>query len=600
MKKCLFFILVAYFTFSGLTAQNFVLIDDPGNPINTVNLRGSYRGCAWADIDNDGDLDLTMLGAAFLNNGDDQFEQIPGFGTEGGTNDLPDVLGGVSWADYGNDGDLDCLYSTGSLFGGVASARTFIYENDGQANFTERLIDPDSTRSLKTWSASWGEFNNDGNVDVTGAVAFGFFQSILNTPGYFYIGNEDGSFTENTTAEFTQQTAPYTVAYWTDYDEDGDMDLFIASGPGGSPGPDFHYKNMLKESGTAQLVRITDEPFATDSQDGQNYNFIDYDLDGDLDLYLTNYGGAPNRFYRNDNGTYTAIQNTLTFGGTSLGNCWGDFDNDGDQDVLITADNLNQAGFYRNDDGTFTQMDNPFTEAFNTGNVSGLTIGDYDNDGDLDFFVNGGVSGANGNRGLFRNDLENGNSWVIFDTEANPDNSNSRTTLGTRFRLLATMDGEEVWLQREVTAQNTFMGHNSLRAHFGLGNVERIDSLIIEWPSGSIEHYGELPTNDIYEVIEGQAIVVNGLEVIGRKALNLKIYPNPANQSGVQVQNPFQEVRGDVWLNVINSNGQELKSLQVDTRQEWIQVDTTGLTDGMYYIQLINGIESATGKLFVE
>lgn len=598
MKRCVLFLTIlciSYLTIGLHTeanAQSFTIVDDIDNPINQVDIRGFYRGVAWADIDGDGDLDLSMQGFAFRNEGNDQFSIIESFGTAG-----TDFLGGVSWADYGNDGDLDCLYSVASGVNGVITPRTFIYENDGSGQFTEQLIDPDPDRSLKTWSASWGEFNNDGYVDVTGAVAFGFLSGSLDTPGYFYTGDEDGTFTEITDAEFTEQTAPYTVAYWTDYDEDGDSDLFIASGPGGSPGPDFHYKNMLKENGIAELVRITGTPFATDNQDGQNYNFIDHDLDGDLDLCLTNYGGAPNRFYENDNGTYTSVQNALTFAAPALGNCWGDFDNDGDQDVLITADNISLAGYFRNDAGTFEKMENPFSDHFPSGtsNVSGLSIGDYDNDGDLDFFANGGISNNSGPRALYRNDLNNDNHWVNFHLEGNPSN---RAAIGTRLRVKANIDGQVLWLQREITAQNTFMGHNSLRAHFGLGNAVLVDSLILEWPSGNLEAYVNLAVDSFYQVVEGQPLVSTEDVFTSSPKRQLRISPNPDSSGSINIQNTFIGPQKGK-LSVLSANGSVLIASQVDLSNEWIPVDTSALSSGVYLIQLRSNNELATGKLVV-
>jgi len=582
-----------------LSAQPFTLIDDTENPINQVQLRGFYRGCAWADVDNDGDLDLSLEGYAFRNEGNDEFTIIESFGTQGEEGDVLDYLGGVSWADYDNDGDLDCLYSSASFLGGQTVARTRILENDGTGVFSEKLVDDDPDRTLKTWSASFGNFDNDPYIDVTGAVAFSFLQGLLDTPGFFYTGNEDGSFTEVTDAEFTQETAPYTVAYWTDYDEDGDSDLFIASGPGGSPGPDFHYKNMLSENGTAELVRITDAPFAEDMQDGQNYNFIDYDLDGDLDLFLTNYAGAPNRLYRNDDGSYVSIQNALTFAGPMLANCWGDFDNDGDQDVILTADNVLQAKYYRNDAGDFIDAGDPFAGAFPAAisNVSGLTIGDYDNDGDLDFFANGGIGGTSGPRGLYRNDLANEHHWAIFNCQGNPSN---KAAIGTRLRLKATIGGQSVWQQREITAQNTFMGHNSLRAHFGLGDAEVIDSLILEWPSGAVEQYTDLAVDSLYQVVEGDPLVSSEKLITPSEAIQLEITPNPSLSGSVQARNVFYGEKGVLELSILELSGKRITYTTLDNPENWVEVDTSTLESGVYLLQLRLGQQLAVGKLVVK
>src|SRR5262249_15618062 len=132
--------------------------------------------------------------------------------------------------------------------------------------------------------------------------------------------------------------APYTIPTWSDYDLDGDMDLFIGSGPAQvAPLPDFNYKNLLKETGSFSLERLTSFPFKV-PQDGQTYNFIDYDNDGDLDICLTNYSQAPSRFYLNSDTGYVSLTTPFTTTIGHLSNCWGDIDNDGFLDVLIATD----------------------------------------------------------------------------------------------------------------------------------------------------------------------------------------------------------------------------------------------------------------------
>ncbi len=161
----------------------------------------------------------------------------------------------------------------------------------------------------------------------------------------------------------TDTLAPFTVPTWSDYDQDGDMDLFIGSGPGGSTSTDFLYKNLLIETGIPDLVRLLTVPLATDQVDGQVWNWIDYDNDGDLDAFLTNYSTVPNNLYRNNNGTYermTAAQvgTIVSDPGSYLANLWGDFDNDGDLDCFVTRDVPQQSRYYNNNgNGTFTRRD---------------------------------------------------------------------------------------------------------------------------------------------------------------------------------------------------------------------------------------------------
>lgn len=565
-----------------LFAQDFTKITDANNPINTVTMRGFYRGAAWADIDNDGDLDLVGHPYLFRNEGGDQFSLEESYGSNTA------FLGGVSWADYENDGDLDALYNT--------QLKTVIYQNDGQGNFTELTIDED--RNNGAWSVAFHDYNNDGNIDIIGAVADQF--AGLNTPAFFYEGNADGTFTAIDSFEFTQVKKPYTVSYWSDYDDDGDSDLFIAAGPGGSSGKDTHYKNQLTETGVPNLTRITDEPFANDNQDGQNYNFIDYDLDGDRDIYLTNYGGAPNRFYQNDGGTFTKIDNELVYSGTCLANAWGDFDLDGDEDVLITADALGNTGYFQNNgDGTFTKTINIFSLHFSGNNVSGVTVGDYDNDGDLDFYAQGGNSTSSGKRGLFRNDLVTVNNWVSFSCVAA---NGSPAALGTRVRIKAELGNGSVWQQREVSAQNTFMGHNSLRQHFGINRSTTIDSLIIQWPSGTVDMTTDLAANQFYTVREGEGITT-ATNAPNATPKRLTIYPNPANGDSLQIEKWWADVVKIMTVSIYTLDGklltrQQLNQLELTDTQ--LNIPLPLVANGTYILQLETEGERAVGKVVVQ
>ncbi|GJM33715.1 MAG: hypothetical protein DHS20C18_27160 [Saprospiraceae bacterium] len=552
-------------------AQDFQLFADEDSPINQISFAGFYRGCAWVDIDNDHDLDLSFLGFLFRNDGDDQFSAVNSFG-------IPtDILGSVGWADYENDGDLDCLYG--------ARSGTEIYQNDGTGNFTIVPVDPNDT--LPTWSGQWGNYNNDPYPDVIVTVAFNF--AGLTTPNSFYVGNADGTFTSVDTFDFVNQTAPYTVSYWTDFDEDGDSDLFIASGPGGGPGPDFIYRNDLIENGTPGLTRITDAPFTPNNQDGQCYNFIDYDLDGDLDLYLTNYSGAPNRFYENQNGTYTSITNELVFPGSNLANSWGDFDNDGYQDVLITADNLGVSGYYHNNgDGSFTRLSKPFQDNFvnSTQNISGVTIGDYDNDGDLDFFANGG--GGTGARGLFKNLLDNDNHFVNFTLSGDPSN---QAALGAIVKVKATINGQEVWLHREVSSQNSFMSQNSLRVHYGLGATSTIDSMTIAWPSGNFEVFTNIASDRFYSITEGTQTLVDLMLNTATENLEVQnqawfdIAPNPVNNE-LKLHFKLAEAHDSVQLQLFSMDGALQLSKKVNvTPNQTISWDISRLAQGAYTLR---------------
>src|SRR5262249_32296222 len=149
------------------------------------------------------------------------------------------------------------------------------------------------------------------------------------------------------------------------------------------------YRNMRHETGTATFVQITTGPIATDFRDSQVLSWVDYDNDGDLDMYAVNYSSVPNQLYRNVGGVFSkvAAAGIATDLGAAHGCVWGDFDNDGDLDAYVVRDLGQSNRYYRNNgDGTFTTVT---TGAFVNEGLSnyGAAAGDYDGDGDLDLFV---------------------------------------------------------------------------------------------------------------------------------------------------------------------------------------------------------------------
>jgi enediyne biosynthesis protein E4 len=358
------------------------------------------------------------------------------------------------------------------------------------------------------------------------------------------------------------------------------MDLFVASGPGGSAGFDFCYKNLKKESGLDTLQLMTTELFATQQQDGQCYNFIDADNDGDLDLCLTNYGGAQTRFYENSNGTYLSHLTPFTTTAQNLSNCWGDYDNDGDLDVVITADALASKLYFNN--GSLS-----FAPAISIGvSSSGVSNADYDNDGDLDLFFHGQNTG----RALFKYTAASGNNWVNIKCKGL---SSNNSAIGTIVKLKATISGMAVWQTREINAQNSFQSQNDLRVHFGLGNAAVIDSIIFNFSSGQTDVVTNVTVNQFYCHDEGSS---NLCLLIGVKELNknqnFSIFPNPAEQFiSIQSKNPSQAIES--W-SISDEHGRILLSSQQKSIG-LLRIDVQKLLAGNYQLTLVS--EKKTSSL---
>ena len=502
MQRVVAVLVMSWVVAAPATAQTFTRID-----AGEIATRAApANGASWVDIDNDNDIDLFIASPGpnllYRNDGNDTFTRI----TEGELTNLSSFSIGNSFADIDNDGDLDVFVANGG-----SRIGSLMYRNDGSGNFTRsELWGPGGYLG---WAAAWGDYDNDGFVDLFVVHPFGF----LGTPATGNLllrNNGDNSFSQMLAVPMVQATGPYTVPTWSDFDQDGDIDLFIGSGPAnGTLAPDFLYLNRLKETGRATFERMTTAPIATDSLDGQVWNWVDYDNDSDLDVYVTNWGGPTgmvNHLYRNDGGTFVRVLDAgpiVTDADVSLGSVWGDYDNDGDLDTFVTNAGPNR--YYRNDgNGQFTAVSEGLfvTESFATW---GGAAGDYDNDGDLDLYVSNKLRLQQGQAptpvpgSLFRNDTRNGNHWISLKLIGT---SSNRSAIGAKVRATASIGGRSVTQLREVSAQNNFGGQNDLRVHFGLADAVRIDRLVIEWPSGQVDTLTNVAADGFHAVTEGGKI----------------------------------------------------------------------------------------------
>lgn len=467
------------------------------------------NGASWIDYNNDGLLDMYVVNNIngkhknflYQNNGDGTFLRIKKNSIV--KSSVPNF--GSSWADYDNDGDLD-LYLTGSACA--------LYQNDGQGNFTKITTGDISDRTITGYGVSWGDYDNDGNLDLLVANPGAFFGNRKSNFLFHNDGPPNYTFTNVTNTPITTKIDNYTVPTWTDFDNDGDLDLFISNGPAnGTTGPNKLYKNLLKETQIANFEEVTTGIIVTDKGDGQVGSWFDYDNDGDLDLYVTNFGvgpsggtGLPNSLYRNDGGTYTKITlgKIVTDRNVSLASVTGDFDNDGDLDVYVATGGPVANRYYQNNgDGTFTSIE---TGEFVTEAISnfGATAGDYDNDGFLDLFVAnvGNAQQQPGKSSLFKNN-GNSNHWINILCVGTKSN---RSAIGAKLKALATIDNKPVWQMREISSQDTFCGQSSLNVEFGFGNSTEITTLIVEWPSGIIDTFNNLPVDKFITITEGETI----------------------------------------------------------------------------------------------
>lgn len=484
----------------------FAVIDN--SPV--IKEKTVATGGTWADVDNDGDQDLFVTtkkgpNLLFINSGNGDFKKI----TENTLvkDNLPSTAS--AWADVNNDGALDVFVANYDALG-------VLYLNKGNGDFTPVTGGDISKDQVKATGCSWGDFDNDGLVDL--------FVATEKAPNLLYHNEGGGTFRKITSGDIVKENLDSRAGAWADYDNDGDLDLFVAN---------YNDKNALyRNDGNGTFVRVLRPPFDTDVGASVGCSWGDFDNDGDLDLFITNDGGS-NFFYRNDHSAGRDRFVKITDGpvatdiGKSTGSSWVDFDNDGDLDLFVSDfgggnrlyHNLGSpawAGFERSQQEKITE---------DKSNSQGNAWADIDGDGDLDLFV----ANSEQENFFYRNE-GNPNHWINIALVGMKTNA---AGIGAKVRVKAMIDGLPVWQMHEISAQTGggFSGQNSLNVEFGLGNAAKLDSIIIHWPSGIAQTLTSVASNQFIKIVEEGTTAVEQ-EVQAPMAFRLHpVYPNPFNPS---------------------------------------------------------------------
>lgn len=483
---------------------------DPSVQFNQNTLAGLSNdasdswGLAWGDYDNDGFDDLYVAeyavnSGSFLyhNNGDGSFtKETSGIiTTDGGSS----IAG--TWGDYNNDGHLDLFVANNT------GAMNALYKNTGGGNFIKITTGDIANYSGYCHGASWVDYNNDGYLDL-------FVTDYMPTKfNILYKNNGDETFTTITNSTLVQEAKRSIGATWADYDNDGDMDVFVPATSGGS-------NSLYRNDGADMFTKMTTIGIVPDNANSVGCSWGDYDNDNDLDLFVTNTSNQNNFFYENNgDGTFTAITSGIIVndGGHSSSSNWVDFDNDGDMDLYVCNDQSDKNTMYINDgNGTFSKPATPLSE--NLGNSYSQAWSDFDNDGDLDVIVG---NHSNETNVFFENSRANCNSWFCLNlTGVNA----NRSAIGARISVKANIYGVDVWQLKEVSAQTGggAGSQNSLKTLFGLGDATTIDSIVVQWPSGYRQELINQNSNDCIDLVEG-----NGIQVCG-------VVYNDVNQNCIQ------------------------------------------------------------------
>ncbi len=491
----------------------------PGLGLDTFDLAG---GAIVEDFDGDGLLDIfvstydpTEHLHYFRNNGRGGFED------RSVEANLEGLLGGFNLvhADHDNDGDADVLVLRGAWLGAEGHVPNSLLRNEGEGRFVDVTFESGlGVAHYPTQTAGWADFDGDGDLDL---YIGNESDESTRSPGQLFRNEGNGTFVDvAATAGVTNDGFAKSVA-WGDYDNDGDPDLYVSNLGG--------VNRLYRNDGEGSFTDIARELGVEGPSMSFASWFWDYDNDGDLDLYVAAYDwnaggldayvrsqlGVPHgiettALYRNDgSGRFEDVGAAAGFASVTLpmGANFGDADNDGWLDVYLGTgypdyEALMPNVLYRNRDGrTFVDV----TYAAGLGHLQkghAVVFADLDQDGDQDLFeqIGGFYLGDKFANALFENP-GSGNRWLTVELQGR--NAN-RSAIGARIRVDVVENGAKRSIRRAVTTGGSF-GSNPLRQTIGLGRATAIERLEIRWPgSRTVQTIEGLALDRFVRVVEGE------------------------------------------------------------------------------------------------
>jgi hypothetical protein len=526
--------------FTNITEQaDIKFVHYKGNDGVSINREEFGPGVCVADFDGDGWPDIYFVNgrdlynrgvqtrnALYRNNRDGTFTDI----TEKA--DVPGTGYGLGcvWGDYDNDGFPDLFVTQ--------YGRNVLYHNNRDATFTD-VTDKAGVAGLDSGAFHSGavlfDYDRDGYLDlyVGSYVALdsdgprycniGTVRSSCPPSAYkgsanaLYHNNKDGTFTNVTRASNIFQPHGKNLSVGAaDYDNDGWPDLFVANDALEA----YLYHNQ--HDGTFKEIAVP-SGMAYSAGGGlmaaMCISLGDYDNDGWLDLYISDFQGSSDHLWHNDGkgnfdevsdeaGITVPTRHVLSFGGGFF-----DYDNDGWLDLFIANGHVypeievaSPGTPYKQINSLFHNVGNgKFVETTVTTGTGaqaphagrGAAFADFDNDGFVDVLV-----ADNGDPPLLlHNTGGNGNHFLNFKLVGT--NSN-RDAIGVRIRV----DGGGLSQIREIAGAGSYLSQSDLRANFGIGNATRAQGVEIKWPSGRSQAFHDVPADRFYQVKEGQDMLL--------------------------------------------------------------------------------------------
>lgn len=522
---------------------------------------GLGSGISFYDINGDGWDDLTIGNghgdiAIFINN-EGQLEPAPF--TIPNINNLYVV--GVLWGDLDNDGDPDLLILKN--FGPVE-----LWRNNGDNTFSEIASNAGiAYGELRFMGASFVDYDHDGLLDIYITTYHYPFEGGYQMASRLFRNTGDLSFEDATlSSEIYVPPCPAFQAAFADFDGDGWEDMYLVVDR-----DDF--ENVLfKNDGDGTFTNVSFNSGANGAFCAMSTTVGDYDNDRDLDIYVTGDVNTGNELYRyEENFFFNRLASDYSLGifETGWGAMWLDFDNDGWLDLFVSAitgmPEVSNNLFFKNSNGvSFEDVSSILGINAYTNETWVCAMGDINNDGFYDFAVN--------NRPPF--------TARLYQNTPNENNYISISLKGT----ISNLDGIGAWIHcytpQTVYSKFTLCGENlyaqnSSKMIFGLGTENIVDSLVVEWNSGTTETYTLLQANAHHQLIEGNSFI--GTCMLQNQSETSLLCPGDTTTLSAGIYDSYLWSTGDTTSSIsISSPGLYFATV---TNQYGIQIlsDTIGI-----------------------
>jgi hypothetical protein len=507
-----------------------------GNEGTSINREEFGPGVCVADFDGDGWQDIYFVnGRDLYKRGISVHNALYRNNRDGTFTDVTDKAGvpgtgyglGCAWGDYDNDGFPDLFVTQ--------YGRNVLYHNNGDGTFTD-VTDKAGVAGLEFGTlfhsgATFFDYDRDGKLDlyVGGYVALGPDskrycqlggvrsscppQAYGGTPDILYHNNGDGTFTNVTKAAKIYQPEGKNLSVGAgDYDNDGWPDIFVAN--------DGLYAYLYHNEHNGTFTEVGLPAGMAVAGQGQIMAAMcislgDYDNDGWLDLYISDFQKSSDHLWHNSGKGYfdevsgpagitVPTREVLSFGGGFF-----DYDNDGWLDLFIAnghvypeVEQVTPEIHYKQINTLFHNEGNgKFVETNRQAGIGaqkpyvgrGVAFADFDNDGFIDLVV-----GNNGDPPLLlHNSGNNGNHFINFKLVGVKSN---RDAMGARVRVVA----GGISQIREIAGGGSYLSQSDLRANFGLGKATRAETVEVQWPSGQHQVFRNVEVDKFYLIEEGR------------------------------------------------------------------------------------------------